>query len=63
MVKIPGGTFLMGSPNDEEGISDSEGPQHEVNVPSFYMGKYAITQAQWQVIMGNNPAKFLSVAA
>ncbi|MGB3691276.1 MAG: bifunctional serine/threonine-protein kinase/formylglycine-generating enzyme family protein [Spirulinaceae cyanobacterium] len=58
MVKIPGGSFLMGSPSNEEKRFDSEGPQHQVNVPSFYMGKYAIDQNQWQAIMGNNPARF-----
>ncbi len=58
MVAIPGGSFLMGSPCDEKGRRDNEEPQHEVNVPSFYLGKYAVTQAQWQAIMGNNPAKF-----
>ena len=58
MVKIPGGTFLMGSPSNEEERRKSEGPQHKVNVSTFYMGRYAVTQAQWQAIMGNNPARF-----
>jgi formylglycine-generating enzyme required for sulfatase activity len=48
MVYIPGGTFLMGSPDDEGG--SDERPQHRVTVPSFYMGKYPITQAQWRFI-------------
>ncbi|WP_414622070.1 SAV_2336 N-terminal domain-related protein [Calothrix sp. CCY 0018] len=50
MVKIPGGTFTMGAPKDEEGSRDSERPQHQVTVPSFFMGKYPITQAQWRVV-------------
>jgi formylglycine-generating enzyme required for sulfatase activity len=50
MVSIPEGTFVMGSPGDESGRLDSEGPQHQVSVPAFYMGKYAVTQAQWQLI-------------
>ncbi len=52
MVFIPGGTFLMGSPEDELEHSPSESPQHEVTVPTFFMGKYPVTQAQWQVVAG-----------
>jgi len=50
MVSIPGGTFLMGSPKTEEGHRDNESPQHQVTVQSFFMGKYPITQAQWQAV-------------
>ncbi|MEQ8963336.1 MAG: formylglycine-generating enzyme family protein [Coleofasciculus sp. C2-GNP5-27] len=50
MVAIPGGSFLMGSPETEEGHRDSESPQHPVTVPSFFMGKYPVTQAQWQAV-------------
>ncbi len=59
MVWIPPGSFMMGSPEDEQDRSDNEGPQHEVTFTSgFWMSKYEITQAQWLVIMGNNPARF-----
>ncbi|ABG51318.1 protein of unknown function DUF323 [Trichodesmium erythraeum IMS101] len=58
MVKIPGGSFLMGSPETEAQRSDNEGPQHHVDVPEFWMGKYVVTQQQWQAIMGNDPSKF-----
>ena len=58
MVEIPAGTFYMGSPENEAGRNDSESPQHQVNVPSFFIGKYPLTQAQYQAIMGNNPAHF-----
>lgn len=54
MVYVTGGTFNMGS---EDGEAD-EKPIHQVTVSSFYMGKYEITQAQWQLVMGNNPSKF-----
>jgi len=50
MVAIPGGTFLMGSPPDEEERRDNEGPQHSVTVQPFYMEKFLITQAQWRRI-------------
>ncbi|OBQ42484.1 MAG: hypothetical protein AN484_17445 [Aphanizomenon flos-aquae WA102] len=58
MVEIPAGTFYMGSPENEEGRHDNESPQHQVTVPSFFIGKYPLTQAQYQAIMGNNPARF-----
>ncbi|NJM56172.1 MAG: formylglycine-generating enzyme family protein [Synechococcales cyanobacterium RU_4_20] len=50
MVLIPGGRFLMGSPKDEPERWGTEGPQHEVTVPSFFMGRYPVTQAQWKAI-------------
>ncbi|OBQ30289.1 MAG: peptidase C14 [Aphanizomenon flos-aquae MDT14a] len=58
MVQIPGGSFKMGSPVTEKDRSDDESPQHEVNVPAFSMGKYVVTQEQYQQIMGNNPSYF-----
>ena len=48
----------MGSPETEAKRDDDEGPQHYVNVPEFFMGKYPVTQAQWQAVMGNNPSYF-----
>ncbi|OBQ15355.1 MAG: hypothetical protein AN486_23710 [Anabaena sp. AL93] len=58
MVEIPGGTFMMGSPANEAERDSDESPKHQVTVPSFCMGKYELTQAQYQAIMGNNPANF-----
>lgn len=52
-VSIPGGSFLMGS--DDYGDTK---PVHQVTVAPFDMGKYQITQAQWQAVMGNNPSHF-----
>jgi formylglycine-generating enzyme required for sulfatase activity len=52
MVLIPGGSFQMGSPEDEVERMDREGPQHRVTVPSFCMGRYPITQSQWRVVAG-----------
>jgi formylglycine-generating enzyme required for sulfatase activity len=71
MMEIPGGRFLMGSNasdaddaykdakryNDEvsrETVT-AEMPQHNVNVPGFYMGKYEVTQGQWLAVMGRLP--------
>jgi eukaryotic-like serine/threonine-protein kinase len=58
MVRIPGGSFLMGSPANEAGRFDAEGPQHRVTVPSFSIGKFEVTQAQWRAVMGTNPSFF-----
>jgi formylglycine-generating enzyme required for sulfatase activity len=67
MMQIPAGTFLMGSPESEEGRSKSESPQHQVSVPSFFMAKYPVTQAQWRIVskmpqvklkLDPNPSKF-----
>ncbi|NEP77217.1 MAG: protein kinase, partial [Okeania sp. SIO3B3] len=50
MVYIPGGSFLMGSPENEQGRSSDESPQHQVTLQPFYMSKYPITQEQYQAI-------------
>ena len=58
LVYIPAGCFMMGSPPGEKDRDDDEGPVHEVCVDGFWMGKYEVTQGQWQKIMGENPANF-----
>ncbi|MGD1806850.1 formylglycine-generating enzyme family protein, partial [Dapis sp. BLCC M126] len=58
MIYIPGGTFMMGSPENEEGRRDNESPEHEVTLEPFYMSKYPITQSQYQAIMKKNPSYF-----
>jgi formylglycine-generating enzyme required for sulfatase activity len=56
MVLIPGGTFIMGSPEDEPGKYSgsfgqyNERPQHEVTIAPFWMGRYPITVAQWRAV-------------
>ncbi|MBD1940050.1 SUMF1/EgtB/PvdO family nonheme iron enzyme [Microcoleus sp. FACHB-68] len=50
MVSIPGGAFWMGSPTIEKERDSSESPQHKVNIAPFFMGKYAVTQAQWKAV-------------
>ena len=58
MVLIPAGTFMMGSPESEAERSDDE-TQHQVTISKpYYLGKYPVTQAQWQQVMGNNPSHF-----
>ncbi len=67
MIAIPGGKFLMGT--DDEEIERlvkqfewesfrAEKPQHEVTVKLFFMGKYPVTQAQYQQVMSKNPSSF-----
>jgi formylglycine-generating enzyme required for sulfatase activity len=50
MVAIPGGTFEMGSPENEPERHESESPQHTVTVQPFFISKYPVTQAQWLFI-------------
>jgi formylglycine-generating enzyme required for sulfatase activity len=58
-VRIPPGEFEMGcSPGDRE-CFEAEKPQHNVHVSKgFEMGKYLVTQAMWESVMGNNPSHF-----
>jgi formylglycine-generating enzyme required for sulfatase activity len=58
MIYIRGGSFQMGSPDDEEGRYSDEGPVRRVTLDGFWMGKYPVTQAQYQAIMGTNPSHF-----
>jgi formylglycine-generating enzyme required for sulfatase activity len=55
MVRINGGTFMMGSPIGEQGRNINE-TQHQVTVSSFFMGKYEVTQGEYKKIMGTNPS-------
>ncbi|NLQ07023.1 SUMF1/EgtB/PvdOfamily nonheme iron enzyme, partial [Cylindrospermopsis raciborskii LB2897] len=56
MVEIPGGTFTINSA-ENRGNSE-ESAEHLVTVPSFFMGKYEITQEQYQAVTGDNPSYF-----
>ncbi|MCK4655223.1 MAG: SUMF1/EgtB/PvdO family nonheme iron enzyme, partial [Candidatus Cloacimonetes bacterium] len=53
MVFVQGGTFQMGSNEN-----DDEKPIHSVTVSDFYIGKYEVTQKEWKEIMGNNPSNW-----
>ncbi|BAZ25523.1 hypothetical protein NIES4073_64280 [Kalymmatonema gypsitolerans NIES-4073] len=58
MVLIPAGFFQMGSPLGEEGWNEQERPQHTVNMPNFFLGKFEVTQEQYQRVMRENPSGF-----
>lgn len=51
MVPIPGGTFTLGSPDDEEGREDAEGPQKTIEVAPFWIGKYEVTWDEYKRYM------------
>ena len=55
MVSIPAGTFVMGSPDDEQGREDNEGPQTTVTISKpFWMRKFEVTQGQYEDRVGIN---------
>jgi formylglycine-generating enzyme required for sulfatase activity len=59
LVLIRPGTFMMGSPDSEQGHQPDEGPQHVVVISKpFYMGVTEVTQAQYEAVMGTNPSDF-----
>ena len=58
-VLIPAGEFMMGAVPQDKEAGDDEKPQHNVKITKpFYMGKYPVTQEEWEKLMGNNPSKF-----
>ncbi len=58
MIKIPAGEFIMGSTKTERGREVDETPHWVTLTRDFLIGKYEVTQAQWQAVMGNNPSFF-----
>jgi formylglycine-generating enzyme required for sulfatase activity len=59
MIYISAGSFLMGSEEDDSQAYADERPQHQVTITQpFYIGKYPITQEQYEAVMGNNPSNF-----
>jgi formylglycine-generating enzyme required for sulfatase activity len=55
-VAIPAGTFLMGSPDADREAQPFEKPQHSVTISRpFYIGKFEVTQQQWEAVIGSNP--------
>ena len=56
LLIVPAGKFTMGSPISEPGRTNNE-LEHEVTISkSFFLGKYEVTQAQWEAIMDDNPS-------
>ncbi|MDR0757132.1 MAG: formylglycine-generating enzyme family protein [Tannerella sp.] len=59
MIFVKGGTFSMGCTSKQgNDCSADERPAHQVTVSDFYIGKYEITQSEWEAVMNNNPSYF-----
>ena len=59
MVRVEAGTFTMGATAEMKEPYDDEKPTHRVTLTNdYYIGKYEVTQALWQAVMGNNPSSF-----
>ncbi len=58
MVTVQGGTFTMGCTEEQGSCDDDEKPVRQVQVNSFRIGKYQVTQDLWAAVMGKNPSKF-----
>ena len=59
MVRVEAGTFTMGATPEMKNPEYKEKPTHQVTLTNdYYIGKYEVTQALWQTVMGNNPSKF-----
>ncbi|MDM8523290.1 SUMF1/EgtB/PvdO family nonheme iron enzyme [Desulfococcaceae bacterium HSG8] len=57
-VLIPGGSYKMGCTRWTDNCESDERPAHEVHLDEFWMGKYEVTQGEWEKIMGKNPSRF-----
>jgi formylglycine-generating enzyme required for sulfatase activity len=58
-VSIPAGSFTMGADKDSEDAYGDELPSRRVTISQpFYLGKYEVTQGEWETMMGDNPSKF-----
>ena len=59
MVKVEGSTFTMGAtPEQGNDAYEYERPAHQVTLSDYYIGRYEVTQKEWQAVMGDNPSKF-----
>ena len=59
MVRVEGGTFTMGATAEQGNDAyKDESPVHKVTLSSFSIGKYEVTQEEWETVMGNNPSHF-----
>ncbi|MBP5258996.1 MAG: formylglycine-generating enzyme family protein, partial [Prevotella sp.] len=59
MIKVDGGTFLMGATSEQgSDASSNESPVHSVTLSDYWIGETEVTQALWQAVMGSNPSYF-----
>ncbi len=57
MIRVKGGSFQMGSPDNAPDACDDEKPQHRVTLSDYYIGETQVTQSLWKAVMGYNPSK------
>ena len=60
MIYVAPGSFMMGSPETEEGRDDDETQHHVTLTKGYWLGETEVTQAQWESVMGDNPSRFKS---
>ena len=58
MIRVDGGTFMMGATSEQENPENDEKPAHQVTLSTFYIGETEVTQELWQAVMGKNPSKY-----
>jgi formylglycine-generating enzyme required for sulfatase activity len=58
MVPVDGGTFWMGANPEDSEAYDDEKPRHQVTLSGFSIGRYEVTQEEWEAVMGSNPSYF-----
>ena len=59
MVKVEGGTFIMGATSEQGSDAESdEKPTHRVTLSDYHIGKYEVTQEEWEAVMGSNPSYY-----
>ena len=60
MVEVEGGTFTMGATYEQDISDNDEYPIHDVTLSSYKIGRYEVTQEEWEAVMGYDPASFVS---
>lgn len=56
MIKVDGGTFMMGAYDSDSEAEKNEKPRHEVTLSDYYIGETEVTQTLWKAVMGSNPS-------
>ena len=56
MIRVEGGSFMMGAPNNDSEALRDEKPQHRVTLSDYYIGETVVTQSLWQAVKGDNPS-------
>ena len=58
MIHVEGGSFMMGSPDNDSDAYSDEQPQHRVTLSDYYIGETQVTQELWKAVMGDNPSNW-----